>query len=223
MLDQQSGGLPARHPAHVPSWAQEVLQTPSCLYDRALSCSAVPAWCAAHWPEEQGTGRTAGQQTSDSNPAPREQGWKSGGYLGWGPAVVTRPCVFSLAGAWGRASHLSLCKAGFWLPCSRAADLLGGMAGGWRGAWFSVIPLGVHIPPQGVRAGKSLKTRCPASWCVLRMGQLAQVRRGTLYSEETSPGSMEVALRPSDPREGRGGGRGASDCLRFSQGLAHPG
>lgn len=160
MLDQQPGGLPARYPAHVPCWAQEVLQTPSCLYDRALSCSTVPAWWAARWPEEQRAGRAAGQQTSDSKPPPApEQGWKSGGHLGWGPAVVTRPCVFSLAGAWGRASHLSLGKAGFRPPCSRAADLRGGVAGGWRGAWFSVLPLGVHIPPQGVRAGKSLKTR----------------------------------------------------------------
>lgn len=172
-----------------------------------------PSRCAARWPEERGAGRAAGQQTSDSNPAPSEQGWKSGGHLGRGPAVVTGPCVFSLAGAWGRASHMSLCKAGFWPPCSGLQTCVEGWQerAGVPGSLSSLLVF--TFLPRGSELGNHWKHGCPVSWCVLLTGQLAQVGRGTLCSEETSPGSMEVALRPSGPREGGGGGGGASDWL----------
>ena len=76
-----------------------------------------------------------------------EQGQKLGGHIGWGPSVIVGPCVFSLAGEWGGASPGSLFKAGSWLPLAWAADVRGVMAGGWRWVRFSVLPLGIHIPP----------------------------------------------------------------------------
>lgn len=142
MLDQQPGGLPARYPAHVPCWAQEVLQTPSCLYDRALSCSTVPAWWAARWPEEQRAGRAAGQQTSDSNPPPPGAGLEVGR-----PFRVGASCC-----------HEALClltgrSVGQGLPLES-----------WQGRLSAALLPGCRLAWRGGRRVEGCLVLCPPSW-----------------------------------------------------------
>lgn len=150
MTNNQEASLLCTQPGSPVEHGRSFKEPPACI---AVLCPAPGSWCCPRgppqpggpcWPEEQGAGGAAGHQPSDS---PREQGQKLGGHVGWGPGVVVGPCVFSLVGEWGGASPGSLCKAGSWLPLTRAVDVRGVMAGGWRWVQFSVLPLGIHIPP----------------------------------------------------------------------------